>query len=159
MSARKQQAFEQTGALGAGMKWKRGEGGSPEFFKKRGSGKAMQFNRSKPGEPPRRDTGKLAQSIFWSADRQLLMATVGTTLKYGVYLEKGATIPARTPKRKKVLVFSVGGDWVFAKRAKGFRLQKRPYCYSTLKRKQMQIANLIRSETMAFSARGGARIG
>jgi hypothetical protein len=107
----------------------------------------MQFNRSKPGQPPKRDTGGLVRSIFASASRGELAATVGTTLKYGVALERGASIPARRPVRKKVMVFAghprihlaVGGsivsrawDWIYTRYAEGFRLRKRPYIWATI---------------------------
>jgi len=153
-----------------------GGGGRRRPGKGKRKGRPMQFKRSRPGQPPRRDTGKLAQSIFWSADRQMLAATVGTKLKYGVYLEKGAVIPSRSPKRKKYMVWGakegggVGRDirgrfkagkgwWVFAKEAKGFHLAPRPYIESTLVSKKRRIEILVFSEARAFSARGGVRFG
>jgi len=159
-SERMRGKFTRTGELGRGMRWRRGKGGSePEFFKRRAAGKPMQFNRSKPGQPPKRDTGKLARSIFWSGDRQRLMVVVGTKVKYGVSLEKGAYIPARRPKRKKVMVFGYKGKWVYTMKAKGFRLKKRPYLWRTLKRNRRRLKRLILSEAKAFSAKGGIKIG
>lgn len=103
----------------------------------------MQFSRSRPGQPPRRDTGKLAQSIFWSGDRTRMMVVVGTKKKYGVYLEKGATVPPRVPKRKRMLVFGVGGKWVFTRYAAGFRLAPRPFVLVTLKKHKQRIEQIV----------------
>jgi len=101
------------------------------------------FRHSKPGEPPRAITGKLRQSIFGYVHGSGTYGVVGTTLKYGAALEKGATIPARTPKRRKVLAFASGGQWVFARYAKGFKLKKRPYIFSTVKKNRNKIMYLI----------------
>jgi len=98
---------------------------------------------SKPGEPPRAGTGKLRQSIFGSVHPGAMYGVVGTTLKYGAALERGANIPARTPKRRKALRFPGTGVWVFARYAKGFKLKKRPYIYSTVKKNRNKIMYLI----------------
>lgn len=45
--------------------------------------------RSKPGEPPRKQTGRLRASVTYEADEKALTARVGTNVKYGKYLELG----------------------------------------------------------------------
>lgn len=136
-----------------------GGGGRRRPGRGKHKGRPMRFNRSKPGKPPKRDTGKLAQSIFWSADRRMLMATVGTKKKYGVYLELGATVPSRMPRRKRYMVFGVGDRWIFTRQAAGFKLAARPYMLSTLKSKRRRIEQLIFGTARGYMARGGVHIG
>src|SRR3712207_4912965 len=45
--------------------------------------------RSRPGEPPRAETGTLMKSIFYHVDPDENRAIVGTTLDYGAWLEVG----------------------------------------------------------------------
>jgi phage gpG-like protein len=45
--------------------------------------------RSLPGEPPRKQTGRLRASVTYEVDEQALTARVGTNVKYGRYLELG----------------------------------------------------------------------
>ena len=45
--------------------------------------------RSKPGEPPRKQTGRLRASVTYEIDERTLTARVGTNVKYGRYLELG----------------------------------------------------------------------
>lgn len=45
--------------------------------------------RSKPGEPPRKQTGRLRASVTYEVDEKTLTARVGTSLKYGKHLELG----------------------------------------------------------------------
>ena len=44
---------------------------------------------SKEGFPPNSDTGQLVKSIGWEIDASKLIATVGTNLLYGAWLEFG----------------------------------------------------------------------
>lgn len=44
---------------------------------------------SKPGEPPRKQTGHLRRSVTYEVDRENLTARVGTNVTYGKYLELG----------------------------------------------------------------------
>lgn len=46
-------------------------------------------DRSKPGEPPRRQTGHLQASVFSQVDEESLSAFVGTNEPVGEYLELG----------------------------------------------------------------------
>jgi len=136
-----------------------GGGGRRRPGRGRNRGKPMRFSRSKPGQPPKRDTGKLLQSIQSSGDRRAMMAVVATMKKYGVYLEKGANVPPRVPVRKRMLVFGIGDRWVFTKFARGFRLAARPYLWATVRRERAAIAAIIQREAQAFSAKGGVTIG
>jgi len=44
---------------------------------------------SAPGEPPRKQTGRLRASVAYEVDEAALTARVGTNLDYGLYLELG----------------------------------------------------------------------
>ncbi len=118
-------------------------GGSGARHAKKGARPPMQFQHSKPGQPPRRDTGKLAQSIFGSQDKTLMMGRVGTTLKYGVALEVGTRPHTIRPRRKKVLAFGVGGKWVFSRGVAHPGMAKRPYLLSTVRMHKVQINSII----------------
>lgn len=45
--------------------------------------------RSAPGEPPRKQTGRLRASVTYEVDETGMNARVGTNVKYGRYLELG----------------------------------------------------------------------
>jgi HK97 gp10 family phage protein len=45
--------------------------------------------RSEPGEPPRKQTGRLRASVTYEVDESSLSARVGTNVTYGKYLELG----------------------------------------------------------------------
>lgn len=45
--------------------------------------------RSKPGEPPRKQTGRLRASVQKEVDAESLTARVGTNVEYGRHLELG----------------------------------------------------------------------
>lgn len=45
--------------------------------------------RSKPGEPPRKQTGELRKRVTYEIDEKTMTARVGTNLPYGKYLELG----------------------------------------------------------------------
>ena len=45
--------------------------------------------RSRPGEPPRKQTGRLRGSVTYEVDERALRARVGTNVMYGRYLELG----------------------------------------------------------------------
>jgi hypothetical protein len=120
----------------------------------KGSGPPMQFQRSKPGEPPRADTGKLRQSIFWSDDKARMVATVGTTLKYGVTLELGQK--SRKPvvaRRKKTLAFGYKGRWVFPSVSHPKPIKKRPYVVASVEKNMADLRQAIRKEVL--KATGG----
>ncbi len=58
-----------------------------------------QTGRSKPGNPPKTDTGRLVNSIFVNIEEtpRGLLATVGTNVEYGVHLEFGTKHVAARP--------------------------------------------------------------
>ncbi len=116
---------------------------------KKGAKPPMQFARSKPGEPPRRDTGKLAQSIFGSQSKALMMGRVGTTLKYGAFLEVGTRPYPISARRKKSLAFGFKGKWVFPRSVKHPGIAKRPYLLSTVRKNRVQINSIIISTARA----------
>ncbi len=45
--------------------------------------------RSAPGDPPRKQTGRLRASVAYEVDAPKLTARVGTNVKYGMFLELG----------------------------------------------------------------------
>lgn len=45
--------------------------------------------RSQPGEPPRKQTGRLRASVAYEVDESSLVARVGTNVEYGRHLELG----------------------------------------------------------------------
>lgn len=45
--------------------------------------------RSRPGEPPRKQTGRLRASVTYEVDEASLSARVGTNVEYGKHLELG----------------------------------------------------------------------
>lgn len=55
----------------------------------RGSKRITGAVRSKPGEPPRKQTGRLRASVTREVARVLLAARVGTNVVYGRHLELG----------------------------------------------------------------------
>ena len=55
------------------------------------------FVRSRPGEPPRKQTGHLRRSITHETDRANLVARVGTNLSYARALELGTGRMAARP--------------------------------------------------------------
>jgi hypothetical protein len=123
------------------------------------AGPPMKMNPSKPGQPPHRDTGKLAQSINYSSDRSKALATVYTTLLYGVVLERGQT--TRSPvvaKRKKTLAFGFNGVWVFPKVAKPKPIKKRPYFISTMSKNRKGLMNIVRNVMAMHGLKSSGKI-
>jgi len=136
-----------------------------------GVGPPMRFEHSKPGQPPRADTGKLRQSIYGQVHRERMLGEVGTTLKYGAGLEKGTKAHTIVPRRKRFLVFGVarGGQtsfrrggrtqrrdrdavtgrfvarshWVFARRVRHPGTKPRPYIFRTVQRNRQRLMALI----------------
>lgn len=139
-------------------------GGGGARSPRRGARKPMRLMHSKPGEPPRTDTGKLRQSIFSSSDRRQMLAVVGTALKYGVYLELGTRPgPPIVPRRKKMLAF--GGidasgqwGWVFARRVRHPGMRPRPYMWKTVRGNRRKIMAIIRAQSTR-ALRGRVHLG
>jgi len=53
--------------------------------------KSGPITRSKPGEPPRKQTGRLRASVTREVDESSLTARVGTNVDYGKFLELGTS--------------------------------------------------------------------
>jgi hypothetical protein len=58
---------------------------------------------SAPGEPPRKQTGRLRASVAHEVDPTSLTARVGTNLKYGRWLELGTNRLAARPWLRRAL--------------------------------------------------------
>lgn len=63
-------------------------------------------NPSRPGEPPRKQRGRLRASVARSVDRKALTARVGTNIAYGRYLELGTRWIAPRPWLRRALAES-----------------------------------------------------
>lgn len=55
----------------------------------RGGATVFGADRSAPGEPPRKQTGRLRESVAYEVDERALEGRVGTNVPYGKYLELG----------------------------------------------------------------------
>lgn len=64
---------------------------------RRSRGRVYGAFPSRPGEPPRKQTGHLRRSIAYEVDRTNLVARIGTNLAYGRYLELGTRRMAPRP--------------------------------------------------------------
>lgn len=58
---------------------------------------ALNSKPSAPGDFPAKQTGKFRSSIAYTVDKQTLSAKVGTSLKYGKFLEMGTRKMAPRP--------------------------------------------------------------
>lgn len=58
-------------------------------------------NPSKPGEPPRVQTGRLRASVAWEQDGRV--ARIGTNVRYGRFLELGTSRMAPRPWLRRML--------------------------------------------------------
>ncbi len=56
-----------------------------------------EFERSKPGEPPRLQCGELRRSITWELDEGRMVGRVGTNKIHGRYLEDGTKYMDKRP--------------------------------------------------------------
>jgi len=107
------------------------------------AGPPMRFEHSRAGQPPRADTGKLRQSIYGQVHESQMLGEVGTTKKYGAYLEKGTRPHTIVARRKQLLAFGVNGVWVFKRRVRHPGMKPRPYIFSTVKKNRRKLMALI----------------
>jgi hypothetical protein len=114
-------------------------------------GAPMKQEHSKPGEPPRSNTGEGRRSIFSSSHNSKPIASVGTTKKYMAFLEKGTKGGTIVAVRKKSLVFpgkvykngKVEWGWVFVKRVKHPGIKARPFLRPALKKNKRKLHIMI----------------
>jgi hypothetical protein len=63
----------------------------------RGAGEERRYQpkrtgaASEPGDPPKRDIGRLAQSVIWTHNASAMTVVIGTAVNYGFWLETGTT--------------------------------------------------------------------
>lgn len=94
-------------------------------------------------------TGTLRRSITGKviSEGTNTYGKVGTNVKYGVFWERGGTIPAHTiePKRAKALHFFVQGKEVFCKSVykPARQVEARPFLKPALEEKREQIVRMI----------------
>lgn len=72
------------------------------------------LNPSKPGQYPHANFGQLRSSIFWDYSKVPNAIDVGSSVKHGLYMEKGAVVPGGVvirPKKASMLTW-VGKDGV-----------------------------------------------
>lgn len=97
---------------------------------------------SKPGEFPRKQTGKLRSSVAYTIDRENLTARVGTSLKVGRWMEfgvKGGKVI--TPKNKRVLADAAGN--IYGKKVIQGAIAPRPWLLKTLKESRGQLQQIL----------------
>lgn len=100
---------------------------------------------SQPGEYPHADTGRLRNSIFADVDENALEGTVGTNLKYGLWLEYGTrTTRVIEAKGGKTLSW-IGRDGVrrFARSVTIPPLAARSYLRRSLKEAEPKLRTLF----------------
>lgn len=122
--------------------------------------KPMRFDHSKPGQPPRKDTGTLVRSIFGQVDpkgwhKGRVVGRVGTTVKYGAFLELGTKPHTIAAKEKKTLCFGYNGKWVYPKAVQHPGMAARPYIHSTVKANRSKIRAILLSRLKAGKLRLG----
>lgn len=75
------------------------------------------------GRPHLRDSFKITAKRIPGPGIHLRIFTDLTRFPYAPFVDIGADIPTRHPRTKKVMVFEVGGQKIFTRSAKGFRLR------------------------------------
>ena len=70
---------------------------------KQGKGQRLKYgaDRSKPGEPPRKQTGNLLGRVQFEVSD--MRGRVGTNVKYGLWLEVGTKVMAARPWLRRAL--------------------------------------------------------
>jgi hypothetical protein len=103
---------------------------------------------SKPGEFPHADTGLLRNSIFYNVDDKQLSVTVGTNLKYGLYLEYGTAGPRRIEATGKKALSWIGKDGVrrFARFLIIPAMAPRSYLRRTMMEQMPKIEQLLQQQ-------------
>jgi hypothetical protein len=121
------------------VEYVRGRAASNVSVSSRGSGP------SQPGDFPHADTGRLRNSIFSNVDEKALEGTVGTNLKYGLWLEFGTRGPRVIEARGGGVLSWVGRDGVrrFAKRVTIPPLAARSYLRRSLKEAEPKLKSLF----------------
>jgi len=75
------------------------------------------------GKPHLRDSFRITTRTIPGLGLQLRIFTDLTQFPYAPFVDIGADIPARRARNKKAMAFNVGGQQVFTRSAKGFRLK------------------------------------
>lgn len=66
--------------------------------------KKLPKRRSRPGDPPYKQTGHLRRSVAWEVNASDRLVRIGTNLKYGLYLELGTRKMAARPWLRRMLI-------------------------------------------------------
>lgn len=108
------------------------------------TGRLLGFTvRSRPGEPPRKQTGDLRRRIAHEMDKPSMLARVGTNLKYARYLERGVRGgKIIRPRSKKGLANQQTGQF-FGKQVRQGAISPRPFLRPTLERLRSQLQNIV----------------
>jgi HK97 gp10 family phage protein len=88
-------------------------------------------------------SGELADSINAEIADDGLSATITTNSEYAAYVEYGVQIPDIKTKNAKALHFEVDGKDVFAKSAKGHRVEPKPFMNSAFEGNRQDIIDNI----------------
>lgn len=103
--------------------------------------------RSKAGQFPGADTGRLRNSIFFDVDELSLSVIIGTNLFYGLILERGhkggvAIIPTR---RQFLSFMGRGGKRVFVRRVIQGPIQGRSFLKRTMIENRLAVEGVFRA--------------
>lgn len=136
-------------------------GGYGEVFRRRGiSGAKLRFGKSndqgernllgisiasRPGEPPRRQTGDLWRRMAHEVDAPRLLARVGTNLKYATFLERGTGPRIITRKSAKVLMNPETGEVFGPGPIRQSGMKPRPFMRPTMDRMRSNIAAIVKA--------------
>ncbi len=106
---------------------------------------SRSFGRSKPGQFPRADTGRLRNSIFKRMVQGKLAGQVGTNLNYGLWLEYGTKATVILPVKRKVLswIDPTTGKRVYARRVMRGAIKGRSFLRRTLWAERPKIASIM----------------
>lgn len=98
--------------------------------------------RSRPGEPPRRQTGQLRASVSYEIDLKNLAGRVGTNLKHGRYMELGVKGGRLIVARGRSLVNPETGQF-FGKRVRQGQIKPRPWLKPTVQKQMAKVEAIL----------------
>lgn len=92
--------------------------------------------------------GSIHKTVEGSGDH--LAGTVFTALPHAVYQHEGTRAHTIVPRSKKVLRWSDGGQFVFAKRSQVSGIKKDPFIYNALEKERPAIVSRFKKITDAL---------
>lgn len=103
------------------------------------------MGRSKAGQFPRADTGRLRNTIFRRMGSDGLMAQVGTNLNYGLWLEYGTKAKVIFPKKGLFLswIDPTSGKRIYARKVRRGPIKGRSFLRRTLWEERQVIKRIL----------------